>query len=163
MAESGRGREVVIHIPGLPGERGALKSPIKNKNKFATSCRAVSIFFNFQWQDFFVKYVLHCPFKSFDSIFYITGTELTEKGETCNERGWLPISSLAECNDSTEFFQTYYPSYVFKGEDTINYDYESDSPKVCYVDTFYYQSQGYFNTKQYHHSYSRELCTRPED
>merc|ERR1712150_105591 len=66
---------------------------------------------------------------------------LTELGETCKERGWLPISSLAECNASTEYFQKYYPSYVFREE--VDRSWES---KGCYVFMYPSQPEGYFNT-----------------
>jgi hypothetical protein len=51
-------------------------------------------------------------------------TALTELGETCKERGWLPISFLAECQANTGYFQRYYPSYVFVEEED-----SSDHPK----------------------------------
>ena len=71
MAESGRGREVVITpIPDFPEKNGALASQIKNK--FATTYRAVSISFYFQGQDFNVKkYVLHCRFRSLSAYFML--------------------------------------------------------------------------------------------
>ena len=81
---------------------------------------------------------------------------LTELGETCEERGWLPISSLTECKASTGYFQTYYPSYVF-GEVEDEYDF----PKGCYVSTYDIPPEGYFNTNESgaSDSDSRALCT----
>ena len=73
MEESGTGQEVVSPLPGCEEERDALTAS-SFKNKFATPYRAVSISFYFQGQDFNVKFVLYCLFKSFDSKFYITGT-----------------------------------------------------------------------------------------
>ena len=84
---------------------------------------------------------------------------LTELGETCKERGWLPISSLAECKASTGYFQRYYQSYVFSNEQDF-----SNHPKGCYVALkFPSPPEGYFNN---HDSgdgdiNSRALCTTP--
>ena len=152
MVESGRGQEVITHLPALPEERGALASPFKN-------LRAVSIAFYFQ--DFTTRlYVLHCLFRSFDSIFYITGLVLTELGETCKERGWLPIASLAECKASTEYIQRYgnIPSYYIGRRVD-----ESYYPKGCFVVYTAGYAQGYFNTHDSgdSNSDSRALCTRP--
>ena len=81
---------------------------------------------------------------------------LTELGETCKERGWIPISSLAECQASKGYFQIYYPSYVFSGEED-----ENDYPKGCYVYTGNDLPEGYFNTHDSgaSDSDSRSLCT----
>ena len=165
MAESGRGQEAVPLLPGFLEERDALvASPFKNK--FATSYRAVSISFYFQGQDFNIKYVLNYLFRLFHSIFYNTGLALyymglalTELGETCKKRGWLPISSLDECKASTEYIQIDYPSYVF-----INEEDARDYPKGCYVYTGRNPPEGYLNTHHSgdSHSRSRALCTRPE-
>ena len=85
---------------------------------------------------------------------------LSELGETCKDRGWLPIGSLDECIASTSFFETYYPVYEFKAEEN-NQQY----PKGCYIlisEGRYYW--GYFNTHQsgageYR---SRALCKMPK-
>ena len=81
---------------------------------------------------------------------------LSELEETCDERGWLQVSSVAECKASTGYFQIYYPSYVFSAEED-----EGDYPKGCYVYTKYNDNKGYFNTHDTgaSGSHSRALCT----
>ena len=100
----------------------------------------------------------------FDSIFYITGIALTKKGETCKERGWLPISSLADCKASEGYLQDHYPSYKFVKEEDVYY-----LPKGCYVyDMSWYPDggyhEGYFNTHDSGRgdSDSTVLCTTSE-
>ena len=82
---------------------------------------------------------------------------LTELGETCKERGWIPISSLAECKASTVYFHTHFPSYVFH---ETEFDY-SIYPKGCIVFTNNDEPRGFFNTHDSGASDSdaRALCT----
>ena len=84
---------------------------------------------------------------------------LTELGETCEDRRWLPIISLAECKASSGYFQTYYQSYVFAKEVDERY-----YPKGCYVlirNDKKFPPLGYFNKHQSgdSHSARRTLCT----
>ena len=86
---------------------------------------------------------------------------LSELGETCKDRGWLPIGSLDECIASTGFFETYYPVYEFKAEEN-NQQY----PKGCYVLEYWEAGEirGFFNTHQSGagEDDSRALCTIPK-
>ena len=84
---------------------------------------------------------------------------LSELEETCEERGWLQISSLAECKASTGYFRIYYPSYVeAKGLHSSKY------PKGCFVYLGRSQPEGHFNTHNSGTSdnKSRALCTMPK-
>ena len=157
-----RTRSCYNPAPRPPTEKGCPDIAHQEEICNTISCR--KYFFSFSRTRFYCnnidgKYVLHCLFRLFDHIFYITGTELTELGETCKDRGWLPISSLAECKASTEYFQRYYPSYVFIEEEGLDY-----LPKGCSVDTYYGTPEGYFNTRDsdYIDSNFRALCTKPE-
>ena len=84
---------------------------------------------------------------------------LSELGETCEDRGWIPIGSLDECIASTGFFKTYYPGYEFQ-----NTENEDLFPKGCYVWKSDELSWGYFNTHQSGagNSRSKALCTIPK-
>ena len=66
-------------------------------------------------------------------FYYITvGLAITELGETCKERGWIPLDSLSECIDSIDFVKNRFPKYPYSDQGII-LENDSSFPEGCYL------------------------------